>query len=92
MSDMFKDLMDKAKNALDPIVDKAKEVAESGELKDKAQDILEGVKEKAGALKDTSAAPEDWAPRTPWMDGWTVATGRTAPVTRHCITSPSPAS
>ncbi len=41
MSDMFKDLIDKAKDALDPIGDKAKEVVESGELKEKAGDIVE---------------------------------------------------
>lgn len=58
MSDLFKDLMDKAKETLDPIVDKAKEAVESGELKDKAGDILESVKAKAGELKDAAASGE----------------------------------
>ena len=47
MSDLFKDLMDKAKD-----------VVESGELKDKANDILTNVKDKAEELKDSAASGE----------------------------------
>ena len=58
MSDLFKDLMDKAKETLDPIVDRAKDVVESGELKDKANDVLTNVKDKAEELKDSAASGE----------------------------------
>lgn len=58
MSDLFKDLADKAKEALDPVVNRAKEAVESGELKDRAGDVLESVKEKAGELKDAASSGE----------------------------------
>ena len=58
MSDLFKDLVDRAKETIHPIVDKAKDAVESGELKEKAGDALEFAKDKAGALKDAAASGE----------------------------------
>ena len=58
MGDLFKDLANKAKETLDPIVDKAKDAVQSGELKEKAQGALEFAKDKAGALKDAAASGE----------------------------------
>ena len=39
--------------------------------------------QKAGALKDTRAAPLDWAPATFLMAGWTLSTGPGCPVTKQ---------
>ena len=36
-------------------------------------------------LKDTSAAPLDWASRTPLMAGWVAVISSSRPVTKHCI-------
>lgn len=58
MSDMFKDLANKAKETVNPIVDKARDMVESGELKDKANDVLADVKEKAEALKASAESGE----------------------------------
>ena len=58
MSDLFKDLADKAKETLNPIVDKARDMVESGELKEKASDALEYAKAKAGELKESAASGE----------------------------------
>ncbi len=39
------------------------------------------MEQKAGALKDTSAAPLDWAPATFLIEGWIFSMGPIAPVT-----------
>lgn len=56
MSDLFKDIADKARETLNPIVDKAKNMVESGELKEMASDALESAKGLAEGLKDSVAS------------------------------------